>query len=231
MIYAIGDIHGELQKLRNLMEKIEATGLTESDRLVFVGDYIDRGPCVPQVLEYLVELKERRPGDIFLRGNHDQVMLEARDYFDKSRGVSVRFDDIQWWFSCGGRETIEQYPKTKPWYTAIPASHWEFLESTRMQYEEGNYLFVHAGMVPPGKKWRQKEDPRLWIREEFIGSKADFGKTVVFGHTPQDLMMPCVMKNKVGVDTGAAYGGPLTALRLDPQAKYDMDHLQFLYAN
>jgi serine/threonine protein phosphatase 1 len=230
MIYAIGDIHGHLRKLERLMIKMEEAGLGPSDRLVFVGDYIDRGPKVPELLDYLVDLKKRRPNDVYLRGNHDQGMLDARDVFDQDRTAKVSSLDIQWWFACGGRETVESYPPVKPWYNAVPDAHWEFLESTQMEYEEGNYLFVHAGIVPPGKKWKDKEDPRLWIRELFIGSKADFGKTVIFGHTPQDLLMPCVMANKVGIDTGAAYNGPLTALRLDPNAPYDMDRLHFLSA-
>jgi serine/threonine protein phosphatase 1 len=230
MIFAIGDIHGHFGKLERLLTKIDEEGLGPEDRLVFVGDYVDRGHRVPEVLDLLIDLKERRPGTIFLRGNHDQGMLDARDVFDKKRKTPLSVEDVMWWWSFGGRETVESYPKKKQWYEAIPDRHWAFLESTLMEYQEGGYLFVHAGIVPPGLVWNDREDPRLWIREQFIGSKADFGKIVIFGHTPQDLFMPCVMNNKVGIDTGAAYSGPLTAVKLDPKAPYDMDKLRFLSA-
>ena len=230
MIYAIGDVHGHLTKLERLMRKIEEAGLTAEDQLVFVGDYVDRGPRIPELLDYLIVLKKARPNSIFLRGNHDQGMLDARDVFDRRRSPKVGMQDVAWWFQYGGRDTIESYPAAKHWFDRIPEEHWTFLENTEMEYEAGNYVFVHAGLVPPGQTWRDKEDPRLWIRESFIGSNADFGKTVVFGHTPQDLFMPCVMANKVGIDTGAAYGGPLTALKLDPSKPYNMDRLCFISA-
>jgi serine/threonine protein phosphatase 1 len=229
MIYAIGDIHGQYSKLHALMVRIEPK-LTDKDRLLFIGDYVDRGPSSCQVIEYLIRLKEKRPNTIFLRGNHDQAMLDARDIDDPQRETDLTPEDVLWWWNCGARETLASYPDIKPWRTAVPESHWKFLESTEMEYEEGNYLFVHAGVVPPGVKWNEFGDPRLWIRDAFIKSDADFGKIVVFGHTPQDLFFPIVLENKVGIDTGAAYGGPLTAFVVSPKAKYEPKHAYFIYS-
>ena len=235
MIYAIGDIHGELRKLHRILQLIEAEGLSPTDRLVFVGDYVDRGPDSPGVIELLIKLKEQRPNSIFLRGNHDQAMLYARDIYDPKRETKKTHEDVLWWFNYGGRETIKSYGHTPGhgphWYETVPESHWEFLEQTQMEFRESPYVFVHAGLVPPGKSWNDDEDPRLWIRDAFIDSKANFGGTVVFGHTPQDLFLPVVMANKVGIDTGAAYGGPLTALVLDPKKPYEMSKVKFLHSS
>ncbi|HWD40766.1 MAG TPA: metallophosphoesterase family protein [Fimbriimonas sp.] len=232
MIYAIGDIHGELRKLHRLVQKLETAGLKPDDRLVFIGDYVDRGPESSGVIELLIRLRDQRPNTVFLRGNHDQAMMDARDVFDPTRTTERTLDDVAWWFSYGAKETIASYPDTNPsWHQRIPPAHWEFLESTQMEYRESGYIFVHAGLVPPDEKWCEPNtDPRLWIREKFIGSKADFGGIVVFGHTPQDLFMPCVMANKVGIDTGACYGGPLTAISIDPSKPYQREKASFVNA-
>jgi len=228
MIYAIGDIHGELSKLVGLLKKIEAAGLSEADRLIFIGDYIDRGPDTPGVLDMMIKIKGYKPDTVFLRGNHDQAMLDARDLFDPRRSSTRDKKDIVWWQECGGKETVSSYKGAGPWYDRIPDAHWEFLSETSMEHREGSYIFVHAGLVPPGVEWEEPEDPRLWIREVFIGSKHNFGGVVVFGHTPQDLFLPVVMDNKIGIDTGAAYGGPLTAVVLDPKKPYKPDEVRFI---
>ena len=230
MIYAIGDIHGELQKLTGLMKKLDSAGLSARDRLIFVGDYVDRGRQSREVIDYLIELKQKRPDTVFLRGNHDQAMLDAREVSDPERSTDLTREDVRWWFSGGGRETIASYGNKRPWQVGVPEAHWEFLSTTQMEYVEGRYHFVHAGLLPPGSKWTEPGDPRLWIREEFIGSMADFGKVVVFGHTPQDLFFPIVMKNKIGIDTGATYGGPLTALRADVHLPYDPATVKFIHS-
>ncbi len=228
MIYAIGDIHGEFLKLASLLNKIEADGLAAKDRLVFIGDYVDRGPDVPGVLDLMIRLKEKRPNTVFLRGNHDQAMLDARDIYDPDREARLTKKDIVWWLEYGGRESVDSYRGSGPWYGRVPEAHWEFLASTTIEFREPPYIFVHAGLVPPGIKWNESEDARMWIRETFIGSKADFGGIVVFGHTPQDLFLPVVMDNKIGIDTGAAYGGPLTAVALDPTKPYKPEAVRFI---
>jgi len=230
VIYAIGDVHGEAGKLRELLSAIRGEGLAPSDRLVFVGDYVDRGSGVPEVLDTLLALREERSNTIFLRGNHDQGMLDARNLFDPTRPSKHRVEDVGWWFEHGGTDTIDAYKADGRWFDRIPEGHWKFLEETEMEFREGGYWFVHAGVLPPGHHWPHPEAPRLWIREDFLHSNADFGAVVVFGHTPQRSGDPLVMSNKIGIDTAAAYGGPLTAVRLDPFRPYDPSDLHFLQA-
>lgn len=226
MIYAIGDIHGHLGKLHRLLQKVDP-GL--EDRLIFLGDYVDRGPDSADVIEFLIRLKEQRPETVFLRGNHDQGMMDAADVFDPEGDTDLTRDDVAWWLQYGGRETITSYGlKPRNWWRHVPEAHWDFLADTALEYRLGGYAFVHAGFLPPGKRWFQREDPRLWVREEFILSDHDFGATVVFGHTPTPDGLPLVLPNKIGIDTGAAYGGPLTALTIDLEASYDPAEVQFV---
>lgn len=230
MIYAVGDIHGHFDKLESLLGKIRKDGYWSKDRLVFLGDYGDRGPSTPQVIDKMIQIKKERPDTVFLRGNHDQALLDAREVFDRKRGSDKTPEDVLWWWSCGARETLASYGGGAKWYELVPEAHWEFLESTTLEHREGPYIFVHAGLVPPGEKWTEPDDPRLWIRERFIGSKAEFGGIVVFGHTPQDLFFPIVMANKIGIDTGAAYSGPLTAVVLDPDKPYKPEAVRFIHS-
>lgn len=228
MIYAIGDIHGELAKLQRLLAKTLDVA-QPADRLVFLGDYVDRGPDTRGVIELLLQLREERPNTVFLRGNHEQEMLECRYLFRSGKALED-FDRTAVWFSFGGAETIASYPHTNVarWYERIPVTHWNFLESTVLEHREDPYLFVHAGVLPPGKRWQEDGDPRLWIREPFLSFTEDLGAIVVFGHTPLRNGRPLVMRNKIGIDTGAAYGGPLTAVALEPGKTYDPEKLVFL---
>jgi serine/threonine protein phosphatase 1 len=106
------------------------------------------------------------------------------------------------------------------WVDSIPADHWDFLEKTRFEHQIPGYHFVHAGLLPPNVSWDMGGwglDPRLWIRNEFLNSAADFdGRIVVFGHTPQMSGKPLVQPNKIGIDTGAVFGKALTAAIIDP---------------
>ena len=218
--------------LRAMLDKLRALPLTEDDTLVFIGDYVDRGEDSKAVLETLIALKRERPNTVFLRGNHEQLMLDARDS-DPPRmgavpGAFIFSDPTLLWFQNGGEETLfpytddlddEQYLR---WWEAIPESHWKFLQETRMEYSSGKYHFVHAGLLPPGKTWEGQVrgfDERLWIREPFLSSRDDFnGRIVVFGHTPQMSGKPLLQKNKIGIDTGAVFRNPLTCAALDTTA-------------
>jgi len=216
MLIAVGDIHGHAWKLRDLLQKLHALPLSDDDRFIFLGDYVDRGPDSSLTLDLLIRLKEQRPNTVFLRGNHDQGMLEARDVLDPGRDTALTLDDVSWWFTYGGYETIASYGRGGDWWRKVPEEHWEFLAATELEYREGGYIFVHAGLLPPGKKWLWKDDARMWIREWFLESDADFGGVVVFGHTPMWDGIPLVEKNKIGIDTGAGKGGTLTAALLTP---------------
>jgi serine/threonine protein phosphatase 1 len=160
-------------------------------------------------------------------------MLEARDGPPPEAGsVPGSFllsDEMLLWLSNGGDETMTSYSTEMDdedflqWWTIVPDSHWEFLRCTKMEHITGRYHFVHAGILPYGKYWEGADrnfDPRLWIREPFLSSTEDFaGRIVVFGHTPQKSGYPLMRKNKIGIDTGAVFGGPLTAIGINPESK------------
>jgi len=231
VIYAIGDIHGEIAKLEQMLS-ILRRHLAPEDTLVFIGDYIDRGPNTPAVLDRVMELVQTRPNTIALRGNHEQMMLDARAFFDPNWSSGKMDEDIGGiWFYNGAQQTIEQFmpqaSKETRFWERVPERYWDFLKGLPLEYELGPFLFVHAGIVPKGMFWDEAPlDPRLWIRDIFLTSKQDFGKIVVFGHTP--LKRPIAMENKIGIDTGAAYGGKLTAAILNPAIRYDPAEVDFI---
>ena len=200
-IFAIGDIHGSYDRLKTLMDKIPID--FSRDTLVFIGDYIDRGPHSVEVVDYLMQLKNRVPGVIFLKGNHE-------DMLDKF----INGDDRFTYLLNGGQQTLDSY-LTKPVqsdFYPIPPDHMDFFKSLRLFYETEEFIFVHAGLRPRVPLESQKPQDLLWIRDKFVSTKYDFGKRVIFGHTP--LKKPLVEPNKIGIDTGAVYGNALTCVQL-----------------
>lgn len=200
-IFAIGDIHGSFDRLQDLIQKIPIDFAT--DTLVFIGDYIDRGPGSVEVVEYLLDLKKRVPGIILLKGNHEDMLEKYLDGTD-------RFT----YLLNGGQNTLDSYLSiTDPSGSfPIPTDHIDFFKSLRLYYETEAYIFVHAGLRPKVPLASQETEDLLWIRDKFIYSKYNFGKPVVFGHTP--LEKPLVESNKIGIDTGAVYGNALTCVQL-----------------
>ena len=200
-IFAIGDIHGSFDRLQALMQKIPID--FARDTLVFIGDYIDRGPASVEVVDYLIDLNKRVPGIIFLKGNHEDMLekyLEGTDRFT--------------YMLNGGQNTLDSYlsRNLQSELYPIPADHMAFFKSLRLYYETEAYIFVHAGLRPKVPLASQESEDLLWIRDKFIYSKYNFGKTVIFGHTP--LERPLVESNKIGIDTGAVYGNALTCVQL-----------------
>jgi serine/threonine protein phosphatase 1 len=206
-IFAIGDIHGFLNKLRELMAKIDPDPL--QDELVFLGDYIDRGPQSKEVIDYVLEIKEKYPRSVFLIGNHEFMFLE---YLTNRKEP--------WTFLLnGGIETVHSYELIGDDPEAnLPADHYAFFNSLKPYYETEDYIFVHAGLRADVPLQEQTLDDLLWIRREFIESTHDFGKLVVFGHTP--VPRPLMHHNKLGIDTGAGYGGMLTCVELPSTVFY-----------
>ena len=200
-IFAIGDIHGCYDMLQALMEKLPFD--PDYDTLVFIGDYIDRGPNSVEVVEYLVNLRKRIPGIIFLKGNHEDMLEKFLDGTD-------RFTYLM----NGGQRTLDSYLEkhVQSEFYPIPPEHMEFFKSLKLYYETEKYIFVHAGLRPRIPLEFQETEDLLWIREKFVRSKHDFGKRVIFGHTP--LTAPLVESNKIGIDTGAVYGNTLTCVQL-----------------
>jgi serine/threonine protein phosphatase 1 len=208
-IFAIGDIHGCLDKLEELIEKIPAD--SQKDQLVFLGDYIDRGKYSREVVDYVINLKNNFQNLIFLLGNHERMFLNYLEGIDE-----------ELYLYNGGRVTLLSYgikstdlPQERK--KKIPAEHLSFFQSLMSYYETPDYLFVHAGLMPGIELDKQKIDDLVWVRWDFIDSSDDFGKIVVFGHTP--ARAPSIAKNKIGIDTGAVYGGKLTCLEL-PAIKF-----------
>jgi len=207
-IFAIGDIHGCFEKLVILMDKIDID--LEKDTLIFMGDYIDRGPASFEVVAYLNDLRKRCPKALFLKGNHEDML-----------GKYLSGPDKDTYIINGGKNTLDSYiSRSQPGDSIIPREHLDFFGSLLPYYETKDYIFIHAGLrenMPPSQ---QEEDDLLWIRHEFIQSDYDFGKRVIFGHTP--FLEPFVRANKIGIDTGAVYGNKLTCVRL-PDVEFISD--------
>ena len=208
-IFAIGDVHGCLEKLRTLITNIGAD--PQKDTLVFIGDYIDRGTSSREVVDYIIRLKTQYKKAVCLLGNHEYMLARYLDGLD---------EDI--YLENGGIATLRSYgifPSDKPEErkTKIPGEHRQFFESLLPYYETEDYIFVHAGMKPELQLSEQTKHDLLWVRHEFIYAENDFGKMVVFGHTP--LSHPLIMPTKIGIDTGAVFGGKLTCVEL-PGVKF-----------
>jgi serine/threonine protein phosphatase 1 len=207
-IFAIGDIHGCLIKLKELISKIDID--YKNDTLVFIGDYIDRGESGREIIDYVLRLKSDYKNMICLLGNHEQMLMRYLEGVDEDM-----------YLRNGGISTLRSYEifpsdNLEERKRKIPAEHRQFYESLLPYHETENYVFVHAGLRPGLPLDEQTMDDLLWIRYEFIEADDAFGKTVVFGHTP--LLSPLIDKNKIGIDTGAVYGGSLTCVEL-PEIK------------
>ncbi len=207
---AIGDVHGCLKSLQALAEKLEKY----SDRqFVFLGDYIDRGPDSKGVVDFLLEYREKQDC-IFLRGNHEQMLLDA-----------YQNNDLDLWLMNGGRSTLVSYG-AKYNQLDIPESHIAFYRDTKMYYDTPEFFFVHAGLSPAKtiEQSLQDEDDIgdfLWERSHLNAFETPWEKTVVFGHTPRPH--PIRKKKMLGLDTGCVYEsvgyGKLTAAIL-PEKKF-----------
>ena len=220
-IYVVGDIHGRSDLLTRIHEAIRIdvrdrpTSLKRT--VVYLGDYVDRGPGSFNVLETLIRTPLEGMKSVYLKGNHEDMMLRF-----------IRGDNAPHWLHNGGDATLASYGITASWMTpdasnmealrrrlqdAMPAAHGAFLESLRLFYVAGDYLFVHAGIRPGVPLDAQRPADLLWIRDPFLMSKNEFGKCVVHGHTI--CPVPEVRLNRIGIDTGAFYSGRLTCLVLE----------------
>ncbi|MSO77393.1 MAG: serine/threonine protein phosphatase [Alphaproteobacteria bacterium] len=216
-IYAIGDIHGRADLLARLYAMIfrDAEGAEVLGKtLVYLGDYIDRGPDSRQVIDMLLAPLPRGFRAVHLRGNHDAWLVDF--LADIAAGPG--------WLNNGGHATLASYGVGRPLGLtlasrlsatqaaldrALPEAHRRFFQGLGDWHVEGDYLFVHAGIRPGVALDRQTPDDLLWIRDEFLYSDADHGHIVVHGHTIRDE--PELMANRIGIDTGAFMSGRLTA--------------------
>jgi serine/threonine protein phosphatase 1 len=200
--YAVGDIHGSSRKLRNLVERCEQDAGGAPLTFIFLGDYIDRGPDSRGVIDTLIALQARLPV-IALMGNHEAMALEAVD-------DSLR---IGTWLLEGGGATLLSYAAST--IRALPHRHLDWLRSLRLSYDDGRRLFVHAGVNPEAPLDAQLDVDLIWIREPFLSDARNYGRLIVHGHTPTDDGEPDLRINRLNIDTGAVYGGPLTAAVFD----------------
>ena len=217
-LYAIGDIHGRFDLLARLLALIvtDAASYPETPKqLIFLGDYIDRGSDSRSVMRCLIEDLPKDFTPFFLRGNHEQVLLDFLAGDDAILESWLYFGGTATLASYGlnlyGQRTLSSASVREQAKEKIPASHLDFLKQTLMNYAVGSYYFVHAGIRPGVPLAQQSDQDKLWIRQEFLSSKADHGKMIIHGHTISSHG-PDIHPNRIGIDTGAYATGKLTCL-------------------
>jgi Predicted phosphohydrolases len=196
---SIGDIHGCHVALTTLLEQVKPK---PSDRIIFLGDYIDRGPASRQVVESILELKDKCAA-VFLRGNHEVMILDAREDVLKSH----------LWQSYGGLEALYSYDAgyNQNWTTAIPASHWKFFEQTARYFETQTHIFIHACLDADADMDDQPDWLLYWESLDRLRPHKS-GKRIICGHSPQRSGQILDLGFALCLDTGAVNGGWLTCL-------------------
>jgi serine/threonine protein phosphatase 1 len=214
--YVIGDVHGCSAELARLVENLP---VKSSDTIVFLGDYIDRGPDSRGVVSYLLELQKQKPcALVFLKGNHEDMLLSFL-------GLGGRHGEA--FLYNGGRATAASYGLTSPTpqpqelQAVIPAEHVSFYKQLVNHYLTEPFLCVHAGINPLKPLKDQTEAETLWIREKFIYNPHPLPHTVLFGHTPaSDVFYD--LPYKIGLDTGLVFGNKLSCLETEEKIVYQI---------
>ncbi|CAN0040830.1 unnamed protein product [Chrysoparadoxa australica] len=217
-LYAIGDIHGQLAMLEDALDRIERDGGPNA-RIVFLGDYVDRGPDSCGVIERLRQGLAEGRNWICLKGNHDRLF----EWFvapPVPRQDSHLLIGYHWFHErIGGLETAQSYGVDVPerirqkelaaeFRAALPDGHLAFLQGLQLSHREMGKFFVHAGVRPGVSLTDQDEEDLLWIRQEFLEDTRDHGALIVHGHTP--VKAPELKPNRLNLDTGAGYGRPMS---------------------
>ena len=224
-IYAVGDVHGRLDLLDDLIERIEADAALRGEartEWVFLGDLVDRGPYSAGVIDRVIALKQAHANVRVLMGNHEEVFLHVLD---------GDLEALRFFTRIGGRETILSYGISEADYDnvdyqtlsslvreAVPEAHVAFLRDAEDVVEIGDYVFVHAGVRPGVRFADQRAADLRWIRNRFLHFEGDFGKMVVHGHSISEAAV--VRPNRIGIDTGAFETGRLTALGLEGEERW-----------
>lgn len=231
IIYAIGDIHGSLEPLMRLHEKIEIDSDKYNEKhkiLVYLGDYIDRGVNSSEVIDLLINNPLRDFKKIYLKGNHEHALLSFLENSENSRE----------WFTWGGDSTVMSYGASfydemnnrfsyadirNNLARLIPQTHYEFYRNLKISHIEGDYMFVHAGLKPKVLIENQSDLDMITIRDEFVSCNKKFSKKIVFGHTI--FKEPYIDDVKIGIDTGAYLSGKLSCVVLED------DNVRFISSN
>ena len=222
--YAIGDIHGNLDKLEAAHALIARDQAVQgAGPIVHVGDLVDRGPDSKGVIEYLRRGMASGENWVVLKGNHDRLCsLFLADPRARDPGLRT---DMSWLHPrIGGAETLASYgvknamdrpiaPVFADAQAAVPEAHQTFLAALPTQFQRGATVFVHAGIRPDVSMAAQVENDLVWIREPFLSDPRDHGALIVHGHTVVDAVTH--YGNRLNIDSGAAYGGPLSAVVIE----------------
>lgn len=211
--FVVGDIHGCVDELDGLLDGI-APGV--DDKVVFLGDYIDRGPSPKGVIDRLLRLQREGPQCVFLKGNHEDMFLgflgrggRYGEMFLRNGGAAtLRSYGVEW---CGGPEVA----------AAMPPDHLSFLDHLELTHAHESFFCVHAGLNPDNPIDQQNPEDLLWIRDEWLPCRHDFPFTVLFGHTP--LRAPMVdLPYKIGLDTGLVYSNLLSCFELSSRRVFQI---------
>lgn len=251
--WAIGDVHGCYREMIALYKTLLNAGLKpEKDLVIFMGDYMDRGPDSKKVVEQLIKWHKQFPHWIFLYGNHEDILKNWVDNGQKYQ------EDRQWscFLSNGGTETLKSYGISEPIKSLLSKEHLDFLfNETKILHETDNYIFVHGGLIPEssiheirmllsnkeydGKAIKSAEtitNALLWAREEFIDSDWDWGKKVIFGHSAAfksrwgKFGQPIIMKNKIGIDGAVCPSGNKNLIAVElPEERFYLQESFALY--
>jgi serine/threonine protein phosphatase 1 len=215
LTYAVGDIHGSLDKLKGLIAACRQHADGREILLVFLGDYIDRGPDSAGVVRFVLTLQSETPGRVIaLKGNHEAWALGVADGTMRLGG----------WLLNGGAATLLSYGVKDA--ADLPRAHLDWMRSLPLSYDDGRRFFVHAGVNPQKPLDAQDEAELLWIREPFLDDERDYGRLIVHGHTPLDTAGPDLRSNRLNLDTAAVFGGPLTAAVFDDTQTEPLEFLQ-----
>lgn len=226
-VYAIGDIHGQLSELQRVLDLVEKDGGKDA-KVVFLGDYTDRGPESRGVIDLLIDGQKAGRNWTFIKGNHDQMFqlfLQSPPQHDPYLPTEL------YWLHprLGGDTTMASYgvisaAKTRVKLThaealeAVPQTHLEFLGSLELGHTHGEFFFCHAGIRPNVALEDQTEEDLIWIRQEFHDFTDPHPKIIVHGHTPVDLATH--YRNRINLDTGAGYGRPLTTALFEDKSSW-----------
>lgn len=219
MYYGIGDIHGQFHLVKEIHQKImnDAEKHEGPHTVVFLGDYIDRGRRSKQVIDFLMENPFKGFEHVFLKGNHEQMLLDC--LIDSTM--------LNSYFMSGGIATVKSYGlevydlhKDRGALRAAIDPHYDWLHNLKSYHKIDDYLFVHAGIRPGVPLEEQKEEVMFWVRDVFLDYTDDHGFIVVHGHTPHKNRLPEVKTNRINIDTMAYMSNVLTAVAIGDGEPY-----------